>query len=190
MTETLADTTKPKIILAQVQTQQLTAQDHDDFRLFARTIKSVFRDDPAYIAARKTRNDIARPYTQWTSDDLVLIYNHPKTRIHFDVLHEMFKAARGGQGDRVAIEELRGLAPTRCNRDFQCFRSIFNEAIDRINSQPKRGSIEEMSPELKGRAVAALSDSSITLADSDPENVQLSLTQRNLAANLSAVRAA
>jgi hypothetical protein len=189
MTETLGDT-KPQVLLAQAQVQHGTAQDHYEFRLFGQTIKSVFRDDPAWIAARKTRNDIARPYTQWTSDDLILIYNHPKTRIHFLVLHDMFKAARGGQGDPVAIEELRGLAPIRCNRDFQCFRSIFNDAIDRINSQPQRGSIEEMLPELKGRAVAALSDSSITLADSDSENVQLSLAQKNLAANLSAVRPA
>ena len=189
MTETLAPTTQPEIQLAQVQTQQLTAKDHDDFRLFARTIKSVFRDDPAYIAARKTRNDVARPYTQWTSDDLVLIYNHPKTRIHFDVLHEMFKAARGGQGDPVAIELLRELAPMRCNRDFQCFRSIFNEAIDRINSQRQRGSIE-LPLEPMDRSVAALVDRGITFADSNLGDAQPNLPRINLAAKPSTVRAA
>jgi hypothetical protein len=172
------------------QAQHGTARLHEYYREAARGIKFVFQDNPEFIAARRTRNDLARPYTQWTSDDLILIYNHPQTRALFIALHDMFKAARGGQGDQVAIEELRGLAPIRCNRDFQCFRSIFNDAIDRINSQPQRGSIEEMSPKLKGRAVVALSDSSITLADPSPENVQLSLTQRNLATNLSAVRPA
>lgn len=152
-------------------------------------IKFNYSDDPVTAAARRNLGDVLNPYTRWTSSDLVQLYRNPDTRIFFDVMHNMFKAARGGQGDQVAIEELRGLAPTRCNRDFQCFRSIFNEAIDRINSQPQRGSIE-LPQELRDRALAALRDSSITLADSNPENVQLNLNQGNPATNLSAVRAA
>jgi hypothetical protein len=164
-----------------------TPQLQQYYRDSANDIKFIYSADPVTVLARRNLGYVTTPYTQWTSDDLVQIYNNPRTRITFESLHNMFKAARGGQGDPVAIELLRELAPTRCNRDFQCFRSIFNQAIDRLNT--RRGSID-LPPELRDRAVAALSDSSIILADANPENVQLSLIKMNLEDNISAVRAA
>ncbi len=171
-----------------VPTQRTTVQNHQYFREAADDIKSIFSADPVTVGVRRSRGYVTTPYTQWTSNDLVQIHDNPRTSVLFRDLHNMFRSAQGGRGDPVAIEELRGLAPTRCNRDFQCFRSIFNEAIDRINA--RHGSID-LPPEVRDRALAALGNSDITLTDSNPQDLQLSFTtERNLAANLSTVRVA
>jgi hypothetical protein len=165
-----------------------TPQLQQYYRSSADDIKFIYSADPVSVAARRNQGYVTTPYTQWTSNDLVQIHDNPRTSVLFRDLHNMFRSAQGGRGDPVAIEELRGLAPTRCNRDFQCFRSIFNEAIDRINA--RRGSID-LPPEVRDRALAALGNSDITLTDSNPQDLQLSFTtERNLAANLSTVRVA
>jgi len=131
----------------------------NDFKFF-------FSDDPVNVAALKNRGFRGSPnHKKWNSDDLVALYNNNSTGGFFWALRAMFVDAKGGTGDKFAIEALRELAPDRCNRDFQCFRRIFNEAQEKIKNG--RSAINSVMPNEVHEAVVMLRDASVTLAENE-----------------------